>query len=167
MDRREIGLKLTIDALGLPFQMSTFEDRLILQKVVYLAQTAGARLGYFYNWYLHGPYCPALAEDAFSVKVAIDGENDESEAYELAARPLKDLERIKNFAKEQTRASLARRLELLASVHFLIDRKQISGRDPETIVKKLKRFGKDFDVDAVTSALTELDNCGLLSQPNT
>ncbi len=166
MDRREIGLKLTISALDLPFQMDTFDDRLILQKAVYLAQEAGVKLGYFYNWYLRGPYSSALAEDAFSVNVAIAGENDESEAYELANEQLKDLERIGELVKEQNRAGLARRLELLASVHFLIDRKQVSGRDPKTIVERLKKFGKDFDEVDVSDALEELDDCELFPQPN-
>ena len=166
MDRREIGLRLTIDALGLPFQVSRFEDRLILQKAIYLAQAAGVELGYFYNWYLHGPYCPALAEDAFSVNVAIAGGNDESKPYLLAEESSKALGGIKAIIKKTNPELLARKLELLASVHFLIDRKQVSGRDPKTIVERLERFNKDFDEAAVTSALTELDNCGLFSQPN-
>jgi hypothetical protein len=38
MDRRQIALKLAADACGLDFRISTFEDRLILQKAVYLMQ---------------------------------------------------------------------------------------------------------------------------------
>ncbi len=165
MDRREIGLRLTISALDLPFQMDTFDDRLILQKAVYLAQEAGVKLGYFYNWYLRGPYSPAVAEDAFSVNVAIAGGNDESKAYELADKQLRNLRKIRNLV-EEPRRSLARRLELLASVHFLIDRKQVSGRDPKTIVERLKKFGKDFDEVDVSDALEELDDCELFPQPN-
>jgi len=54
MDRQQIGVKLTTDSLKLPFQIGTFEDRLIMQKAVYLAQAAGVNLGYYYHWYLHG-----------------------------------------------------------------------------------------------------------------
>jgi len=28
-------------------------------------QAFGLNLGYFYNWYIHGPYSPSLAKDAF------------------------------------------------------------------------------------------------------
>jgi len=56
MDRQQIGVKLTIDGLNLPFKIDGFQDRLIMQKSVYLAQAAGVHLGYYYHWYLYGPY---------------------------------------------------------------------------------------------------------------
>ena len=46
MDRQQIGVKLAIDGLELPFKIDTFMDRLIMQKTVYLAQAAGVNLGY-------------------------------------------------------------------------------------------------------------------------
>ncbi len=43
-----------------------FDQRLILQKTVYLLQrAAGIELDYHYNWYLRGPYSPTLARDAY------------------------------------------------------------------------------------------------------
>ena len=36
MDRQQIGVKLTIDGLGLDFKINSFQDRLIMQKAVYL-----------------------------------------------------------------------------------------------------------------------------------
>ena len=65
MDRRQIAAVLTLKWLGVEFKLETFTDRLIAQKAIYLAQTVGADLGYFYGWYLRGPYCPALTEDLF------------------------------------------------------------------------------------------------------
>jgi len=49
MDRQQIALKLTVEGLGLPFKIDTFDDRLILQKVVYLAQAIGVHSGYYYQ----------------------------------------------------------------------------------------------------------------------
>ena len=63
MDRQQIGVKLTIDGLKLPFKVDSFEDRLIMQKAVYLAQAGGVNLGYYYHWYLYGPYSPSLHSD--------------------------------------------------------------------------------------------------------
>ena len=71
MDRQQIGVKLTADGLGLSFQVETFEDRLIMQKAIYLAQAAGVNLGYFYHWYLHGPYSPSLTRDEFAIAMGI------------------------------------------------------------------------------------------------
>lgn len=67
MERRQIGLKLVMDKLDLPVTVDSFDDRLILQKAIYLAEASGVRLGYYYRWYLRGPYCPAVAEDGFAV----------------------------------------------------------------------------------------------------
>ena len=49
------------------FSLDKFQDRLRLQKTVYLMQAFGIYLGYNFNWYLYGPYSPALARDAFDV----------------------------------------------------------------------------------------------------
>ena len=60
MDRQQIALKLAVDGLELPFEINSFEDRLILQKAVYLAQAGGVNLGYYYQWYLLGHFCLSL-----------------------------------------------------------------------------------------------------------
>jgi hypothetical protein len=45
MDRQQIALKLAADGLGLHFKIGSFQDRLILQKAIYLVQAAGVHLG--------------------------------------------------------------------------------------------------------------------------
>ena len=52
-------------ANGIVFQKmaigkESFDDRLICQKKIYLLQSLGTNLGYTYNWYVRGPYSPAL-----------------------------------------------------------------------------------------------------------
>lgn len=73
MDRQQIGFKLALEQLSLPARLSSFDDSLILQKAVYLAQAAGVDLGYFFHWYLRGPYSSALTRDAFSMVSEING----------------------------------------------------------------------------------------------
>lgn len=50
------------------FDTSNFKGRLTLQKTVYLLQSFGLNLGYVFKWYLHGTYCPALANDGFAME---------------------------------------------------------------------------------------------------
>ncbi|MBI5072890.1 hypothetical protein HZA99_03660 [Candidatus Woesearchaeota archaeon] len=50
------------------FDMSTFEKRLKLQKIVYLLQAQGINLGYSFRLYLYGPYCQELAKTAYYVE---------------------------------------------------------------------------------------------------
>jgi len=162
MDRQQIGVRLTIDGLKLPFRIDTFEDRLILQKAVYLAQAAGVHLGYYYHWYLHGPYSPSLTRDEFAIATDISVGLNESEGWKLDDSSSQRLKGIRKLFAEPERAKLAKRLELLASVHFLIDRKQVSEVDTGRITATLKRFNKDFRKEEVKEALGELKSYGLL-----
>ncbi len=49
-----------------------------------------------------------------------------------------------------------RMLELLASVHYLIDHQQIDGQDAEALKDRLEKFNKNFTTDEVNRALGEL-----------
>jgi len=165
MDRQQIGLKLAIDGLGLRFEINSFRDRLIMQKAVYLAQAAGINLGYYYHWYLYGPYSPSLTRDEFAIATDIASGMDASEGWKLDDKSAQRLEEIRDISKESDRDKdkLAKKLELLASVHFLVDRKQVSKVDAGLIATTLERFNKDFSEADVEKALGELTKYGLLA----
>lgn len=50
------------------FSMDKFENRLILQKTIYLLQSFGVDLGYPFQWYLHGMYCSDLTKQGFELE---------------------------------------------------------------------------------------------------
>ena len=50
------------------FSMDKFENRLILQKTIYLLQSFGVNLGYSFQWYIHGTYCPDLTKQGFELE---------------------------------------------------------------------------------------------------
>lgn len=64
---RSLGNKglLTFDVTGETEEH--FENRLKLQKYVYLASYFGLDMDYRYNMYLRGPYSPGLAEDYYTL----------------------------------------------------------------------------------------------------
>ena len=162
MDRRQIAIKLVLGALGLPVKLSTFDDRLIMQKVIYLAQAAGVRLGYYYRWYLRGPYCPSVTDDAFEV------ENVPNPASVFKGWALDDgsVEKLRNLTPllKKPRHELASHLELLASIHFLIDRRQVSRPQPEAVTRALQAAGKPFNVHHVKAAMAEMRQYGLIAK---
>jgi uncharacterized protein YwgA len=162
MDRRQIGLKLAMDCLDLEVEVDEFNDRLILQKATYLAQAAGVHLGYFYRWYLRGPYSPAVADDGFALNREIKSDCDDSQSWELDEVSSKRLSEIKKLIGRKN-PQRARKLELLASVHFLVDQKQVSKSDPDLITEKLHRFNKQFTKSEVEKSLGQLREYGLLS----
>lgn len=163
MDRQQIGVKLTIDGLNLPFKINSFQDRLIMQKSVYLAQAAGVNLGYYYHWYLYGPYSPSLTRDEYAIAMDISADMDESKGWKLDDKSSQRLKRIRGIFARLKGDKLAKKLELLASVHFLIDRRQVSKVDTSRITNTLERFNKDFSEEEVKKALGELISYGLLA----
>ena len=161
MDRQQIGVMLVLDGLGVDFNLSYFNDRLIYQKTVYLAQAAGINLGYYYHWYLHGPYCSPLTRDGYDIKTEIASK--EWDEWQLSKASRIKLAKIKSVFRETDRQKVADKLELLASVHFLIDRERVKREDVAEITATLKRFKKDFSEEQVQEALKELVRYGFLS----
>lgn len=160
MNRRQIAATLVLEELGLRPKLLSFPDRLIVQKSLYLAQEAGADLGYFYGWYLHGPYCSSVAEDL----CAPAGDREVARSrWKLDARTSKPLRRLRTMIGEgRNIEELAGRLELLASVHYLVKRHQVQNDAPKTIAKRLEAFGKTFSTEDVERASGELRSIGLL-----
>lgn len=163
MDRQQIALKLTVEGLGLSFKIDTFDDRLILQKAVYLAQAIGVHLGYYYQWYLYGPYCPSLTRDEYAIASELEKGIDESKGWVLDEVSQKLLDRLKGLIGEAKEQGKSRKLELLASVHFLLTRQQVRNNSSAEITAVLKKFSKNFTKQEVEKAMRDLKEYGLLT----
>ena len=161
MDRQQIALKLILDTLGLECKVDTFEDRLICQKAIYLVQVAGVNLGYYYQWYLYGPYCRSLTKDEYAVSDRLARDIDDSQGWTLDSTSQDRLQTLKQLF--DNKSELSRRLELLASVHFLVSRKQIPCIQIDEIAQTLLKHGKSFDEQQVREAVVELKDYGLLA----
>ncbi len=164
MNRQQLNTTLTLKALGVPLRMDSFDDRLIVQKALYLAQAAGHDCGHFFRWYLRGPYSPDLTRDAFGIKADVDAKLDDSDQWELDDAAIERLGRAKRLIPGVKTHEKARLLELLASVHFLVDRKQVPSPDPDGLVELLRRYDKNYTREEVQTALQELRKHGLLAQ---
>lgn len=163
MNKQQIALYLTLDALGVPKQVKTFSDRLAMQKSIYLSQEFGINLGYFFRWYLHGPYSPSLSRDAYELVDAIKEIREEAINYSLDKTSLDKIKKIRQTLIKSTKSTsqeiLARKLELLASVRYLQTRFNMSGKSVTEVTKGLIHHGKNFnkkDVKSATNILSQL-----------
>ncbi len=121
MNKDHIFLKLVLDEIGLgDLEIGNFLSRKILQKKMYLLQLTGVDLGYRFNWYLYGPYCPALASDTFALRDEIRYDQEFND-YELNSKTRGKLDILKGIAEPcgEVQASEPEWLELLASLHYL------------------------------------------------
>ena len=76
-----------------------FDERLICQKKVYLLQSLGTNLGYTYNWYVRGPYSPALTTYVYSNLELLSHENFSE--YKLAQTVEKNIQCVQDLEKEK------------------------------------------------------------------
>lgn len=170
MDPRQISCLLVLKSLGIDPSIDSFNKRLIVQKSIYLSQALGLKLGYHYRWYLRGPYCSALAQDLYSAIEDPEGMDDINSRWSLDA---KSKQRLGGLGKilccdpstqsgQDPVKMQARHVELLASVHFLIDRQRVAKSDVSAMTKTLKAFGKNFDGQEVKKAINQLKTAQLL-----
>ena len=158
MNRRQIGLKLVLNELGVPQDLGTFDNRLVLQKAVYLAQQADIPLGYHYSWYLRGPYSPALTSDAYA-NINCGTPDDWGIGDEIKAK----IQKIKSFISSLLESeNPPREFENLASVLFIIKTKQAAESETAAIVKKMLEAGKQIDESGVQSTIEKLKKNGFL-----
>ena len=61
MNKMDITKSLIFKGLNID-RKETLDERIMIQKKVYLLQQLGIDLGYQYDWYLKGPYSPTLIE---------------------------------------------------------------------------------------------------------
>jgi len=160
MNRRQIALKLVLDSLGIQLSMSSFDERLALQKTIYLAQQMGVPLGYQFSWYLRGPYSRELTSDAFATIGT-----EAPEGWDISTGVEAKLEKLRPFISSVKRGpNQVRNLEKLASVLFVIKTGQASEKDTSTITARMKAAGKDFDQREVDGAVQTLRENGFLAE---
>ena len=120
MNRRQISALLVLRELEIKQQMESFDERLSVQKSIYLAQASGVDLGHYFNWYLRGPYAPSLTQDVFDAVQNYDMAAM-SQGWILDEKTRSKLSKLRQGFEPPESLSKPSWLELLASVHFLID----------------------------------------------
>lgn len=122
MEPKQIVLKLVLDALNEPHDISSVEDRVRIQKAIYLAQLFGVNLGYSYSWYVKGPYSTSLTRDYYSLQEAAIAGADATDTMVLSPHVLAAIPHTQALLQRPENLTLSRSAwyELLASLHFLM-----------------------------------------------
>lgn len=159
MDNQQIGLALSLKAAGIPVSTAKFDDRLIVQKTVYLLQQAGVELGYSFRWYLRGPYSPAAADDLFTL-ASTQHRLTELKEWKMDEASKQRIEKLKPLLVPIHSKSVAWWVELLASVLFLVRTRQSSVDDMAGLAGILKKYGKPYGQTEVAEAIKALKEHG-------
>jgi len=140
------------------FSLETFDDRLIIQKTVYMLQAFGLNIGYHFSWYLKGPYSTGLTTDAYNLQ------SEQPQCLEMSLRfPNREVEDAFNKYMEfmSDKRNDAHRLEIIASVHYL--KKQYPKMSNEEILNKLRETPSKASItlEEVNAASSELEHYNL------
>ena len=132
MSDRVRALHLILSELGIDDSIDTVDQRLTIQKAIYLVQTK-VGLGYSYGWYLKGPYSPRLTRDYYDLAAVEDRGTLSGSLKESVTKALKEIRNLISTKPQQ--ASLSHWVELLASLHYL---RECSGYTPEEAAAKIQ-----------------------------
>lgn len=101
------------------YSLNTINDRILLQKKIYLAQEAGVPLGYGYSWYIHGPYSPDLTAVAYQIIPEGNTSIEEMHFKEPYASMLEKVNRLESvIGEENLELSIVQWYELVASIAY-------------------------------------------------
>lgn len=121
------------------YSIETINDRILLQKKVYLAQDIGLSLGYGYSWYIHGPY----STDLTTVAYQIIPEGTESIENHYLKEPFASMiERVnaleEDISSKDLKISVVQWYELIASIAYWYERGQNTEKKIIQIIKETK-----------------------------
>lgn len=138
------------------FQPNVFEDRLEMQKAVYLLQNMGISVGnYRFMWYKHGPYSQTLQNDILNLQSVGDINIDFSSDAKREIRALKNA-----VFKEGIEYNLSQWVECLGSLQYIKESLLPSSVEEGTILDELKNrkphLNNDNDNKIALQTLKEL-----------
>jgi uncharacterized protein YwgA len=154
---RTCRLFASLSALGINPKMTTFAERKKVQKLVYLLDKVfEMHFNFSYSWYLHGPYSPEVTNLVFD---AIEGrQNADSNPTILSNEDKSRIGRLKTFLGSDIESN--DKLELLVSLHYLIQcsrNSNLTQKDAVEFLKSKKPYFNDEEIDQATKQLKILE----------
>lgn len=161
MNNIDIANGMVFQKMGI--SRESFDDRLICQKKIYLLQSLGTDLGYSYNWYVRGPYSPALTNYIYTnLDVLASGDFSN---YRLSESAEGNIGRVNGLLKEKRQDfKEASWYELLASLLYIHNNSKswkLNGED-DTLFATLMRYKPQYNVEQCEYAFNVLRDKGFV-----
>lgn len=138
------------------WSLESINDRILLQKKIFLAQDIGLPLGYGYSWYIHGPYSTDLTTVAYQVIPQGCDSIENSNFKPLYSNMISKVNALEDEIKKNSiQISVVQWYELIASIAYW----NKHGYDSEEkIVAKIKESKPQFSEEQVHVAYTTYRN---------
>lgn len=153
-ENSQIAVTAILRELGVDPDFKCKDDRLAIQKSIYLAQAAGVKLNYWFDWYLNGPYCSSLADDYYEARKDLSQFN----RYKVSPVVQSKLSVVRELLSQKPDSVTAQQwLEALASLDFIM---RVQKQPPAEAVS-LCKARKPHLIEIVDNALASLLSSGL------
>ena len=157
LNRQTIDLGFIMRHFNVDFSMDTFNERLRLQKFIYLLQMFGIYLGYDFSWYIRGPYCSTLSAHGFALRGIYNKIPQDKVRFENPVVQ-KKFKRFQDFIKD--RIDDVEFLEIAASLHNLNTTEE--SKDSDLVHTLVNRKPGRLKEDRCEKVLEELRKWKLL-----
>jgi len=125
-----------------------FEDRLILQKVIYLLKLNGVDTGFDYGFYIRGPYSPELTREMYCQQNAFENLDSKLKLTPEENKKVEELKRL--FGLDPGL------LEVAATYGYFVIEKKLSPVEALKRVKKFKSFFSETQLAVGISRFKQL-----------
>lgn len=133
------------------FKIDSLEDRIIIQKKIYLAEQLGLKLGYDYSWYIHGPYSTQLTSVIYE---CIPKGQEAFSSYQLTSQAQEIVKEVNDIdiLAQKMGMPLVKWLELATSVVFWKDVYTM-----ENTIENVHKYKPQFSKRDIEKAIIILD----------
>ena len=117
------------------FEYTDFDNRMQMQKAVYLLQDMGVPMGdYGFRWYKHGPYSQELHEDMFQENIRPE------RPIQLHQEFVEKIAKLRGLIHDPKKGdySTAYWMECLASMHYLKENMMDYNAGNDAIIEELE-----------------------------
>ena len=150
MDQEQLRTLRILKSLG-PISLDQFDDRLRMQKLVFLIQAVGGYHCFAYYWHIRGPSSPELTRVLFSER----GNDDAPDGGRLGESDRDLGRRVKSLVHGKIDDPME--LELYASVWYLTPDGDLPERDRKSIIDTMWCAKPHFTKERVAATLAEIE----------
>ncbi len=123
--------------LGKNIDLDNFDEKLIIQKTVYIAQKMGFNFGYNFGWYVRGVYSSSLTVDLYGM--------DEKTTYNPTSDDISLVKLINSFKKDFNDNGVSA-FELISSVVYADKHRHMNEDDITHFIKRVKPWYTDNQI---------------------
>lgn len=127
-----------LKGLGFKPSIDSFEDRLKIQKIVYLLGLKGIKTGFSYRLYVRGPYSPDLTKEIYTKREDVEKLSTDVKLSQSEEETLVELNEL-----FQMKPSL---LEVAATYGYFVTAEKLDPISALKSVKKLKPFYSEAQI---------------------